>query len=1052
MNKNCEDIILKICEHALSKQNLQIALLMCNNLIKYNYKEAWTCTKELAVHLINSKAPILSSLSSSSSQLLASIKRISTNIYNLNETDNIIESSDSEIYLNEISKLLSFSLTYCDNESLDEILLLQINNNNKMIKSSLNIYEDSLDKSIKLDLENIERNCSFENQNKNIDITACLLTELINFDKKTDEFEFNDVQFLKKVEKLLNLDLNLIISYLLQLNTRNEVYYIELISNNIYFQNNFSHEFLLYIIALTIMSKVDFKFDEKEISKSKLYFINLANLIKIVREIQDKDNKTDELQTKLFSLFTKIDNLYTESMQLNELNDLQKGIDINRFKNETTYKKETINGLAMDINTFDLACNLAKLNGLNLWDIYIVFIEYLFTEYDDGDESKLKIIEDYSNKLKPELLKDKDNLNKRVNLSILPSIDGKNIDKLILFYNLVSENEDLNELHVKLLKKIKQVNFEEKLNYKQLLDKPLETLNSAMNESTLQFFTKNATNLTNVSTDKSIKFTSSYVYSIFYLKKFHYWLDNSTVINETFQINEQFENLKEYLKKITIELDCMILIYQVIFHEKTIRKLSLAHRKEFLKRYLRLFKKTAESKSSTVAQFSYEDVYNYLIKIQEHLKLIENINGLLTSGEYRVSIDIELSKLINLNQKEHDFGALEDIFVDMLFNGYTIENLNQILLLIKQNNLTIKELTKNYFIKIFGFIERNEKKDENVEVLNKFLKILSTFLNKSSNSVIITQEFVMEYLRIFCNNTKIELKIRLNLLEYIKTLFAIINTDDLLLLIVYKTNAILEAFNLSVKSVNVSQISTEDERLSLFENICLTLKSNEECVGLINLLKIWPPFDNITEINSKPWNKVLILYISLINFQDVENLKFDLITLTRELKKDKKLNEYDIAHISNQILTDVKECKKNYDEKKAEINNLKLAQCFKLCFLYHNFVMINQLIDNIKFDLKENNNLFKNSNLDKLLFLNDEHAKNENLKLFLKFIETPLYNQFIDYLLNRETNDNIKLVVKILKENNHLIEASYLVSNLYNTHNQYNTISLSFALLEKFSV
>ena len=310
----------------------------------------------------------------------------------------------------------------------------------------------------------------------------------------------------------------------------------------------------------------------------------------------------------------------------------------------------------------------------------------------------------------------------------------------------------------------------------------------------------------------------------------------------------------------------------------------------------------------------------------------------------------------------------------------------------------------------------------------------------------------MEYLRIFCNNTKIELKIRLNLLEYIKTLFAIINTDDLLLLIVYKTNAILEAFNLSVKSVNVSQISTEDERLSLFENICLTLKSNEECVGLINLLKIWPPFDNITEINSKPWNKVLILYISLINFQDVENLKFDLITLTRELKKDKKLNEYDIAHISNQILTDVKECKKNYDEKKAEINNLKLAQCFKLCFLYHNFVMINQLIDNIKFDLKENNNLFKNSNLDKLLFLNDEHAKNENLKLFLKFIETPLYNQFIDYLLNRETNDNIKLVVKILKENNHLIEASYLVSNLYNTHNQYNTISLSFALLEKFSV
>ena len=108
---------------------------------------------------------------------------------------------------------------------------------------------------------------------------------------------------------------------------------------------------------------------------------------------------------KLFSLFTKVDNLYTENIQLNELNSLNKGINISRFKNENDYKKDTIQGLAMDVSTFELACNLAKLNGLCLWDIYISFIEYLFNDY-EGD-TKLKLIEEYITKLKPELIKDK---------------------------------------------------------------------------------------------------------------------------------------------------------------------------------------------------------------------------------------------------------------------------------------------------------------------------------------------------------------------------------------------------------------------------------------------------------------------------------------------------------------------------------------------------------------------------------------------------------------------------------------------------------------------
>ncbi len=84
------------------------------------------------------------------------------------------------------------------------------------------------------------------------------------------------------------------------------------------------------------------------------------------------------------------------------------------------------------------------------------------------------------------------------------------------------------------------------------------------------------------------------------------------------------------------------------------------------------------------------------------------------------------------------------------------------------------------------------------------------------------------------------------------------------------------------------------------------------------------------------------------------------------------------------------------------------------------------------------------------MIFNDDAS--ENIRCFLKFIDTPFYNLFIDYLLNYESKDRIRLVIKLLKENNYLIEASYLLANLNNTHGQYNTVGLSFALLQKFFI
>ena len=170
------------------------------------------------------------------------------------------------------------------------------------------------------------------------------------------------------------------------------------------------------------------------------------------------------------------------------------------------------------------------------------------------------------------------------------------------------------------------------------------------------------------------------------------------------------------------------------------------------------------------------------------------------------------------------------------------------------------------------------------------------------------------------------------------------------------------------------------------------------------------------------------------------------------------MNEYDIAHITNQILIETKGSSKS-DKTQIKISNYKLFQCFKLCFIYQNFALIKKLIENIDFtmiDGEEKSSLFRNSNLDKLFFINTKATQttinSESIESFLyNLIDTQIYDLFSSYLVKYETKEHIEYIIRILKEKKHIIEASYLISILNGTHGQYNTFSLSYAILQKFS-
>ena len=85
--------------------------------------------------------------------------------------------------------------------------------------------------------------------------------------------------------------------------------------------------------------------------------------------------------------------------------------------------------------------------------------------------------------------------------------------------------------------------------------------------------------------------------------------------------------------------------------------------------------------------------------------------------------------------------------------------------------------------------------------------------------------------------------------------------EDLMILLVNKTNAILDScnrFDNKIDNVTSSMILTEADRFILI-NYSIDLCSNIEQFNTVTgLIKIWPRFVDINEAGKKPWNNVLV--------------------------------------------------------------------------------------------------------------------------------------------------------------------------------------------------
>lgn len=301
----------------------------------------------------------------------------------------------------------------------------------------------------------------------------------------------------------------------------------------------------------------------------------------------------------------------------------------------------------------------------------------------------------------------------------------------------------------------------------------------------------------------------------------------------------------------------------------------------------------------------------------------------------------------------------------------------------------------------------------------------------------------MDCMRVFCNDQQVDLELRLLILEELKKSIKNMKDEDLMLLLVYKTNAILTScnrFNNRVDLVNSISIQNESQRLELIFKYIDLSATQKDYISVINLLKIWPTF---TIFEKSPWNSVL--YKMIID-------KISFVDSVKELSKNSLIKDADIVSIQEEL------------EKNAYWNledcHLKISY-LKLCLACKSKKLIRNYLDTIALEC------FQPNEIEKLNDLDDEN-KSESLKAisgdqelmnlilednFYCFVmNTPLYSIFTYYLLRNESKNVIYDLIRHLKQKeNFTTEAAKLLLDVDRFHNSYKTLSVSLTLIDRFS-
>ncbi|CAD5110997.1 DgyrCDS348 [Dimorphilus gyrociliatus] len=513
-------------------------------------------------------------------------------------------------------------------------------------------------------------------------------------------------------------------------------------------------------------------------------------------------------------------------VEAKKLQNLGKGVDAERFMNDEEYKKETILGLIMTIEdgVYNLAVQLAKRYKIDIWDVYMTHVEFLF------EESELKTNEieaRLENRgLLRNLLKQEERLADRIINFVLPIIDGRDYERILYIFHLlekIDKDKEISNLsittHIKLLKKLKSLSIE--LDYKKLTngkENSINVLEPILTTDNINSLAKLAYNLTD---GKGNFLQPSAVYRIWCSIKF--WKSDCKKENEWLK---NYENCTNFIAKLIPE-HLIEFMDDVTFSEKSLKNLNTSIRIKLNKRALDL----AQSLSNGANGNAWKNAAKHFETSINHLQSLtssKSFEDLRQRDDMKGYVD-----LVDLCRSDKD--KFKEICIKAALEGKSVKFVEEFMSLNNLSGWTVKVVFCEALKTIIDEIQNDESKLRDLERVAKEVHLYET-----------------EWVEV------------LNILGNIFDL----NSDDSTLLALYRTKTIISK-HWNIDSSNIT-IGNSKERLELIKTLLEMSNSADEFLAITDLTKSWSEF-NEGDLCNEIW---LSICLKLIETMDKNSSKY----------------------------------------------------------------------------------------------------------------------------------------------------------------------------------
>ncbi|XP_057309196.1 NBAS subunit of NRZ tethering complex-like [Hydractinia symbiolongicarpus] len=592
-------------------------------------------------------------------------------------------------------------------------------------------------------------------------------------------------------------------------------------------------------------------------------------------------------------LITNLTNL-SDLLQAHMLQDLDKGVDIERFAVDNEYKKETILGLAMSTEEtlMDTCILLADKYDVELWEVMLSHVEFLFT--DSG--LKAKAIRDDLNKWNIEnTLKGKaDKVFDRLKKYVYPELDGNDHNILLLFYvfllNCTSPTRVLEgklnlDAHVKLLKKIKAA--APSLDYKALIhgNAPLEVIKTSVKENNVHLLAKIASKIPQ--SDGSF-LTANKVF-LAYMKNAFWQPDKNT---EKLDWLHHFESCQKFLPKINT-MDVVEFFDHIIFSENAFDLLTHDVRIEITNRllkYMRQQKGADEEKLK--GQDNRDEVLGEYDAVLTHLQEgLKHLNTLQSDVFWKLmNSEKETRKTFakNYDLSKGDGREIQDL-CSRMFQQFESPELIASVLSLNGQAQQIGTVLQNTLQVMLGELQKTSDSSN----FKELVKTIKTY-NKDSGTEVGVVDF-LEVVRPFCSDVNVSTELKSTVLHLLEEAFQL-SGEDVFLLLYFQSEAIISS-KWAIK-IREEDIDTDTKRYEMFCKLHSETTSSEQAYGLEQLLASWPTL-SVTKNSDespekKPWMKLLLKLIKLQEYSSV-------IDVLHKSNLQSRLTKQDYQHIYTKL-------------------------------------------------------------------------------------------------------------------------------------------------------